>query len=302
MVAPAEAQFHRVAILGTGLIGGSFGLGVRRVLKRAHVVGWDREHVLREAEQAGAIHEGIAELGGAVAGADLVYLALPIGLTLELLPEIARRAQLHALVTDACSTKQAVCRAAAKHFRESAARFLGGHPMTGKEVAGVAHADAELFRGAKYVLIGEASERSTSDAGMAGEQDAGVVGFVALVEALGAQPRWLDAETHDWAVAIVSHLPQLVSVALAGVVRDEMDETGLPVTLAGPGLRDTLRLAGSSYEIWRDIGLTNTDNIARALDRVAQAIEHLRTRLASRELEGEFAAANELYKMLQDLQ
>ena len=74
------------------------------------------------------------------------------------------------------------------------------------------------------------------------------------------------------------------------------------MTLAGPGLRDTLRLAGSSYEIWRDIGLTNTDNIARALDRVVQAIEHLRTRLASRELADEFAAANELYKMLQDLQ
>ena len=302
MAAATKAPFHRVAILGTGLIGGSFGLAVRRVSKRAHVVGWDREHALREAERAGAIHEGMAELGGAVAGADLVYVALPVGLTLELLPEIARRAEPHALVTDACSTKKAVCRAAAKHFQEGAARFLGGHPMTGKEVAGVAHADGELFRGAKYALIGEASERSTSEAGSAGEQDARVAGFVALVESLGAQPRWLDAETHDWAVAIVSHLPQLVSVALAGVVRDEMDETGLPVTLAGPGLRDTLRLAGSSYEIWRDIGLTNTDNIARALDRVAQAIEHLRTRLSSRELESEFAAANELYKILQDLQ
>ncbi len=302
MATAAEAHFRRVAILGTGLIGGSFGLAVRRVLKEARVVGWDHEHVLGRAEQAGAIHEGIAEFDRAFAGADLVYVALPVGLTIELLPEIARRAEPHALVTDACSTKKAVCRAAAKHFQESAARFLGGHPMTGKEVAGVAHADAELFRGARYALIGEASENSTSDAGSAGTQDARVAGFVALVESLGAQPRWLDAETHDWAVAIVSHLPQLVSVALAGVVRDEMDETGLPVTLAGPGLRDTLRLAGSSYEIWRDIGLTNTDNIARALDRVAQAIEHLRTRLASRELEDEFTAANELYKLLQDLQ
>jgi prephenate dehydrogenase len=121
-------------------------------------------------------------------------------------------------------------------------------------------------------------------------------------ELFGAVPIWLDAETHDWAVAIVSHLPQLVSVALAGVVREETDETGLPVALAGRGLRDLLRLAGSPYPMWRDIALTNTDNMARALDRLAQAIEHLRTRLRSRELEDEFAAANELYKMLRDLQ
>ena len=166
--------------------------------------------------------------------------------------------------------------------------------MAGKEVAGVAHAHAELFRGAKYVLIGEQSESSSPDTR--------VSAFVALLELLGARPVWLDAETHDWAVAIVSHLPQLVSVALAGVVRDETDETGLPLTLGGPGLRDALRLAGSPYDLWRDIGLSNADNITRALDRVTQAIEHLRTRLASRELEDEFAAANELYKTLRDLQ
>jgi prephenate dehydrogenase len=293
MAAATEASFRHVAILGTGLIGGSFGLALRRLRKRVRVVGWDREPVLRQAEQAGAIHEGVSELERALAGADLVYLALPVGVTLERLPEIARHAEPPALVTDACSTKRAVCRAAARYFQEGAARFLGGHPMTGREVAGVAHADAELFRGAKYGLIGEPTE---------GGSDARVAAFVALLESLGARPVWLDAETHDWAAAIVSHLPQLVSVALAGVVRDETDETGLPVTLAGPGLRDALRLAGSPYDVWRDIGLTNADNIARALDRVAQALEHLRTRLASRELEDEFAAANELYKMLRDLQ
>jgi len=294
MAADSETHFRRVAILGTGLIGGSFGLAVRRLLKGARVVGWDREQVLQQAEVTGAIQEGIVDLDRALAGADLVYLALPVGITLELLPEISRRVGAHALVTDACSTKRTVCRAATRHFQEGSARFLGGHPMAGKEVAGVVHADAELFRGAKYVLIGEQSASSPPDAR--------VSAFVALLELLGARPMWLDAETHDWAVAIVSHLPQLVSVAVAGVVRDETDETGLPLTLAGPGLRDALRLAGSPYDLWRDIGLSNADNIARALDRVAQAIEHLRTRLASRELEDEFAAANELYETLRDLQ
>jgi prephenate dehydrogenase len=122
--------------------------------------------------------------------------------------------------------------------------------------------------------------------------------FAALLRMLGAEPDWSDAETHDWAVGIVSHLPQLLSVALARVVQDESDETGLPVTLAGPGLQETLRLAGSPYSVWRDICLTNSENISRALDRVTQALDYLRTHLSSRDLEQEFRAANELYKFL----
>ncbi|HJY85325.1 MAG TPA: prephenate dehydrogenase [Candidatus Acidoferrales bacterium] len=291
-MARSEEQFRRVAILGTGLIGGSFGLAARRALEGARIVGWDHKHVLREAEACGAIHEGVPGLERALAGADLVYVALPIGVALALVPEIARHAEPHALVTDACSTKRALCRAAANYFVTSSARFLGGHPMAGKELTGVARSEAELFRGAKYILIGEAEARG----------DPRVARFVALVELLGARPVWLDAETHDWAVAIISHLPQLVSVALARVVGEETDETGLPASLAGRGLRDTLRLAGSSYEMWRDIGLTNAENIQRALDRLAQAIEHVRTRLESRELEEEFAVANELYKTLAEFE
>lgn len=289
-----EALFRRVAVLGAGLIGGSFGLAVRKCLPDIRLTGWDKEAVLRQAEASGALHESSADLSRAVAEADLVYVALPVGLTIEILPELAGRVGPQALVTDACSTKTAVCAAAAKLFTPSnqrAARFLGGHPMAGKEVPGVAHADAELFRGAKYALIGAADDA-----------DSRVRAFAALVARIGGAPVWLDAETHDWAVAIVSHLPQLLSVALAGVIREEIDETGLPVTLAGRGLLDALRLAGSPYSMWCDICLTNTENIARSLDRLGQALDHLRMRLTSRELEDEFAAANELYKILRELQ
>jgi prephenate dehydrogenase len=285
----SAAGFRRIAVLGTGLIGGSFALVVRRRYPDTHIVGWDRSEVLHRAQERGAIQEGFTDLTRALAGADLVYVALPVGHTLELLPEIARRAAANALVTDAASTKAQVCHLAAECFRGSAG-FLGGHPMAGKETSGIEAADADLFRGAKYVLIGEEAE-----AGPRERQ------FAALVADLGAQPVWMDAETHDWAVAIVSHLPQMLAIALARVVDEEMDETGLPVTLAGRGLRDMLRLAGSPYSIWRDISLTNTTNIARALDRVSQAIEDLRTRLRSRDLESEFTRANEVYKILREL-
>jgi prephenate dehydrogenase len=279
--------FRRVAIIGTGLIGGSFALALRRHFPDVSIIGYDRPDILDRAAARGAIHEAASDLTGVLLGAELVYLALPIIPTLEILPEIAKHAGPGALVTDACSTKAAICRTAREAFR-GGAEFLGGHPMAGKEQSGIEHADAELFHGAPYALVG--SEGTATPRAKL---------FAETLVTIGAQPVWCDAETHDWAVGIVSHLPQLVSVALARVVSDETDETGLPLSLAGPGLQDMLRLAGSPYSVWRDILLTNTENVSRALDRLAQAIDYLRTRLATKELEQEFRAANEIYKQLQ---
>jgi len=278
--------FSRVAILGTGLIGGSFGLALRKHFPDISIVGYDRAEILQAALARGAVREAAGDLASAVRGAELVYIALPIGATIEALPAIAAAAGGDALLTDTGSTKAAICRAA-KHAFVGGARFLGGHPMAGKETSGIARADADLFSGARYALI------CSED-----DPDPRVVRFHALVRALGAEPVWCDADTHDWAVGIVSHLPQLLAVALARVVRDETDETGLPLSLAGPGSQDMLRLAGSPYGVWRDVAHTNTDNIARALDRLEQAVEYLRTRLTSKELEQEFKIANELYKQL----
>ena len=279
-------SFRRAAIIGTGLIGGSFALALRKHFRGISLAGYSRGGSAKRAVALGAVDEAAPDIASAVRGADLVYLALPIVATIDALPAIAASAEPRALVTDACSTKTVVCRAAQEHFR-GGARFLGGHPMAGKEHSGIEHADAELVRGAPYPLMGSETD-----------SDPRVKEFAAMVRAIGAQPVWGDPETHDWAVGIVSHLPQLVCVALARVVQDETDETGLPLALAGPGLQDTLRLAGSPYEIWRDILLTNQQNLSRALDRLAQAIDYLRTHLASKDLEQEFRGANDLYKLL----
>lgn len=278
--------FRRVAIIGTGLIGGSFALALRRQFPQISLVGFSRSGSAARAVARGAIDEAAPDLAAAVRGADLVYVALPIGASIEALGTIAKSAEPHALVTDAGSTKSAICRAAREHFR-GPALFLGGHPMAGKERSGIDQADADLFRGAPYVLMGTEATA-----------DARAKKFEEIVRAIGARPVWCDPDTHDWAVGIVSHLPQLVAVALARVVQDETDETGLPLSLAGQGLQDTLRLAGSPYSVWRDILLTNTDNVSRALDRLAQAVDYLRTHLASKDLEQEFAGANDLYKLL----
>jgi len=283
---PSAVPFQRVAILGTGLIGGSFGLALRKHFPDISIVGFDRLETLQAAVARGAVRETARDLASTVRDADLVYVALPIGATIEAIPAIAAAAKDDALVTDTGSTKAVICRAA-QHSPARRSRFLGGHPMAGKETSGIARADAELFSGARYALIGSEYD-----------PDPRLQGFAALVRALGAEPVWCDAETHDWAVGIVSHLPQLLAVALARVVQDETDETGLPLSLAGPGLRDMLRLAGSHYGLWRDVAHTNTENIARALDRLEQAVEYLRTRLRSKELEQEFLEANAVYELL----
>ncbi len=287
-------SFRRVAILGTGLIGGSFGLALRQQFPEISIVGYGRPESVAGAVARGAVAESAADIAAAVRGADLVYIALPIGAAIEAIPAVARHAEAHALVTDACSTKAVIGRTAAEHFWpvvKNGARFLGGHPMAGKERSGIEQADAGLFRGAPYALIG-----SSEDA------DARVKKFAEVVRAIGAEPVWCDAETHDWAVGITSHLPQLLAVALARVVQDETDETGLPLSLAGPGLQDMLRLAGSPYEVWRDVFMTNTENAARALDRLGQAIDYLRTHLTSKDLSQEFQAANEIAKLLRERQ
>lgn len=285
----SDFVFQRAAILGTGLIGGSFALALREHSPQTRITGFDREPALREALQRRAIDDSSNDLAAAVSGADLVYIALPISATIELLPEISRHADAHALVTDACSTKRAVCRVAAQHFKSGGALFMGGHPMAGRETSGIESADARLFADSPYILVSESGEPAA---------DERVAAFIELIRKFGACDSWLDAETHDWAVGIISHLPQMAAIALANVIAEEDDDPPILPALTGRGARDALRLAGSPYAMWRDIALTNSDNLSRALDRLAQAIEQLRVQLTSRELEKLFAAANRMQKSL----
>ncbi len=290
---PAGHLISRVTILGTGLIGGSFALALRKYTTGMCISGWDRPDVVHEAQTRGAVDKTFSgEPAPALQNADLIYIALPIAATIDLLPEIARHAPPHALVTDACSTKVRISQAAAELFPgEKGPLFLGGHPMAGRELPGIANANADLFRENTYALIGASSL----------QEDPRISAFVKILEKIGARPLWLGAPQHDYAVGLASHLPQLAAVALAGFLYDRLDENGLPITLAGPGLRDSLRLAGSPYSTWRDIVLTNQEVLSAALDLLARRLDDLREKLASRELEADFDAANELYKLLRSL-
>jgi prephenate dehydrogenase len=189
---------------------------------------------------------------GGVSRSELIYLATPVGQIVEFLRAGAPQVKPGAVVTDAGSTKVEICRAAR---REKSWRFVGGHPIAGSHLRGPSQGRAELFDGAAYVLTPpeDGSDPSALDA--LGE----------TLKSLGARVYVMPAKEHDRALARLSHLPQLVSCALAATVNDEIDAVELDA-LAGPGYRGMTRLASSPWGIWRDILGTNSGEVADALD------------------------------------
>lgn len=270
-----------VAIVGTGLIGASFGLAMRKAGFGGAILGVSSERAVADALAAGAIDRG-APLAEAAAEADLVFLSQAIGRILDTIRHLDPLLRPGALVTDAGSTKNEIVDLARQFIRRG--QFLGGHPMAGKEKRGAAAGDENLFRDRTWVLTpDEPAELETPAAKE----------FRGWLERIGARIVVLDSDEHDRVVALTSHLAQLASTSLASTVSDGVaDRRELQV--AGPGLHDMTRLALSSYELWRDILATNREHIDRALSRYIQKLEHVRENLRSRQLEEEFRRGADL--------
>jgi prephenate dehydrogenase len=286
-----DSNFHRVSIIGLGLIGGSWGLALEERGVKARRVGADRPEVLERALAAGVVDEGSADPMAAVRGADLIILATPVGMILDLLPQLKGVASPRALITDVGSTKRLICQRAREIFGD-APLFLGGHPLAGKERSGLKHASTALFVGARYVLTPLLPNHLA---------DERVKAFSALVEKLGAKPFVTEASTHDRAMAFLSHLPQLVSTGLASMIAEQGAEDFLPLELAASGFRDVSRLAESPYNLWRDICLTNIENIQSALESLIEKMEAMKLHLSDRELERDFRQALKLREKLREL-
>jgi prephenate dehydrogenase len=290
-VAPLEDFFHRVAIVGLGLMGGSWGLALKKHGYAGQRVGCDQKGIVKHAMALGAIDEGAEDVAAAVRDADLIILATPVGAILELLPCLKTAALPRALVTDVGSTKRLICQRARELFGDEPL-FLGGHPLAGKERSGLENAEAALFENARYVLTPLVPGHTS---------DVRVKAFASLLATLGARPYWSDASSHDRAVAFLSHLPQLLSSGLASLIADESAEERLPLELAATGFRDVTRLAESPYAIWRDICLTNIENIQRALEALIEKLESMKIHLSDRELAREFRQAARLREKLREL-
>ncbi|NWF85933.1 MAG: prephenate dehydrogenase/arogenate dehydrogenase family protein [Bryobacteraceae bacterium] len=258
----------RLAIAGVGLIGGSFALALRAAGVEARITGIDLGRNL-STELANGVIDDALPLEEACATADLIYLALPIGNILELLPRVAAACGENCLVTDAGSTKSEIVRRAAEVFVRG--QFLGGHPMAGKETRGVTVAEAGLFRGRPYLLTPRhPPEMETSAARM----------LLEWIQAMGGRPAVMAPEEHDETVALTSHLPQMLSTALASLLEGKESRDRL-VEAAGPGLIDSTRLALSPWGVWADIISTNRPAIEKALLAYEEQARKLRLALAS---------------------
>ncbi len=270
-----------VAIVGVGLIGASFGLALKNAGFKGKILGVSSPRALKEALERGAIDEQAA-LEDAAARADLVYLSQPICRILETLAALDPWLRPDSLVTDAGSTKARIVEQAGRSIRR--AQFLGGHPMAGKEKRGAGEADGNLFAGRTYVLT--PSDPSELETPAARE-------FVRWIGRIGAAAVTLSPQEHDRVVALTSHLPQLLSTALASLLAERAGQAD-HLKVAGPGLMDMTRLAASSFEIWSDILRTNGPAIEEALAACIRKLESYRAGITSNSMGEEFEKAGRL--------
>ncbi len=255
--------FDSVAIVGIGLIGGSLGLELKSRGLAERVIGVDRwAETVELGISVGAIDEGATTID-AVASADCVIFATPVGVSLELIEQSATFIRPGAIVTDVAGVKRRIVAAGERLFSE---RFVGGHPMAGSEANGLAAARHGLFDGAPWALVASRPERLNGGA---------AVRLQALVTALGAIPVCLSAERHDHFVALVSHLPHALSFAFAQSICADPDASAA-VQMAGRSFHEFSRIAGSSPDLWADILIENGDRLIPAITTFENTLRRLR--------------------------
>jgi prephenate dehydrogenase len=252
----------RVAIIGLGLIGGSLGLALKSA--GAEVVGYARRpEVASQAMNRGVADRCCDDIPSTIKGAEIIVIATPVLTVKDVFINIAKHLPKNVIVTDVASTKVDVMNWAGKYL-PSAACFIGGHPMAGKESSGIAASDADLFRGCTYCLVSGENVKAESRKKL---ED--------MVKAIGAIPFYVDAKDHDILVAGISHLPHLLSVALVTATVNDPRWSAM-AKLAASGYRDVTRLASGDPRMSRDICLTNKGPILDALDKYMHSLNELR--------------------------
>ena len=265
----------RLALIGCGLMGGSFALALRQFAQVNHIAGYSASSVSRQkALQMGAIDEACSSIPDAVAGADVVLLAVPVSMTAACLRDMADTLGPDALVMDVGSTKTDVVQAARASLGAKVSGFVPAHPITGKEVAGIEHAEATLYRDRLVVLT---PTHETNAAHVARAQ--------ALWQTMGSKVEQLSPEDHDAAFAAVSHLPHLAAFALVNAITQQ-PQGDLFLSMAGPGFRDFSRIAASDPVVWRDILLANRQEVLRQAALMREALHQFEVAMQSGDVQG----------------
>jgi prephenate dehydrogenase len=265
---PRTKVIRKLVIIGVGLIGGSFALALKKAKAVKHVVGVGRTRKnLQTALKLGVIDEMSLDAAAAVRDADMVLIGTPVGQMAAVMKTIAPHLGAKTIVTDGGSTKQDVIACARKYLGAHFKQFVPAHPMAGTEQSGAAAAFAELYRGRKVILVPQKETAARA-----------VSAVRAAWQACGANVVRLQAREHDEILAAVSHLPHVAAFALMGMLADRKDAKRVLGFSAG-GLRDTVRISGSSPEMWRDIFLANRTALLADIDKYINKIKYLRSNL-----------------------
>jgi prephenate dehydrogenase len=263
-------MFQQLGLIGCGLMGGSFALALKRAGLVKHVVGYSTSPVTTErARQMGVIDAAAATAPLAVSGADIVLLAVPVSATEATFEAIRHLITPDTLIMDVGSTKQDVVDAACRVLRDDVGCFVPAHPITGKELSGVEHADGNLYAGKQVIL--------TPIAPTYAEQ---LKQATSLWTALGCEVLNMSPQAHDAAYAAVSHLPHLIAYTLMNSISGQ-DKGANYLSLAGPGFRDFSRIAASDSKMWRDILIANREELLAQSKIFQQTLHSLEELIAT---------------------
>lgn len=270
MTANTPPVFEQLGLIGCGLMGGSFALALKRAGLVRRVVGYSQSPATTErARQMGVIDIAAASAAQAASGADLILVAVPVSATEASFKAIRPAVAPQTLVMDVGSTKRDVIAAAQRVFQDQVGLFVPAHPIAGKERAGVEHADPDLYAGRQVILT---PDQHTMGAQLQRARQ--------VWSALGCHVKLMSAQAHDAAYAAVSHLPHLIAFALMNAVRDQTQGQEY-LSLAGPGFRDFTRIAASDPAVWRDILMSNKDELLAQSRHFQDALRALETVIAS---------------------
>ena len=286
----SDFSFKKVTIIGVGLIGGSLGLALKEKKPNFKIAGIDKQAIIEKAITRGAIDEGTVNLEEGIKEADVVILATPVKIILDLLPQINPFLKKECLVTDTGSTKQKIVQKANKVLSEDIF-FIGGHPMAGSEKCGIESADPCLFHNKTYILTPAPKSNLRALEKMS-----------LLIKMIGAKELILDPLEHDRIVSAVSHLPQIIAVSLINAIGELAlrGNNNNYFKAVGEGFKDMTRITSSSYKMWEDICETNQENILEMIQEFRNYLGILEDKLKNNpsRLKEEFQKAKILRKKL----
>ncbi|MBI5059642.1 prephenate dehydrogenase/arogenate dehydrogenase family protein [candidate division KSB1 bacterium] len=278
-------EFDRIVIVGVGLIGGSIGLRMKAMEHGGSVIGCDRQEVLDEALARGAIDRGVVELSEAIGNADLIVLCVPVETSARLLPDILTRAKAGAIVTDTCPTKSELLRVA--ELTPSSAHYIGGHPLAGKDRTGIANADANLFENAYWLV--------TSRPDLPAESRETLFWWIRM---LGAYPLPLEPDRHDQIVALTTHVPLMVALAMSHWLAMRSSTEPLLSKLATGSFQSSTALAALPPEMWEGALRSNQSALLAGLAELRRTLEEFEAAIAAGRVHDLWMSAAEFQRKL----